>query len=111
MATKQQTERTEALDRLREWVKPGDTVYAIIRHVSASGMQRTIQLVAFTCQDGKPEPVFIGGNVATALGYTWDGAHNGMKVRGAGMDMGFALVYELGQALYHDGYALRHRQL
>lgn len=40
-----------------------------------------------------------------------DHEHNGIKVEGAGMDMGFHLVYSLSQRLFGDGYKLSHRWL
>ena len=46
MATKaQQAEQTEALKRLRAWIKPGDTIHCVLRHVSRSGMLRVIDLL------------------------------------------------------------------
>lgn len=111
MATAKQTEQSEAIERLREWIKPGDTVYTILRHVSSSGMSRVIQLVSFEVRDGKPSPLFIGYNVAKALDYRWDNHKEGIKIGGTGMDMGFALVYELSRALFDDGYAINHRWL
>lgn len=47
-------ERQEAIERLREILKPGDTVYTIIRHVSRSGMQRSIQLLKFPIVEQGP---------------------------------------------------------
>lgn len=37
--------KDEARKRLKEVLKPGDTVYTILRHVSRSGMTRHISLV------------------------------------------------------------------
>ena len=43
MPTKQNIkERDEARARLREILKPGDTVYTVLRHVSASGMSQVL---------------------------------------------------------------------
>jgi hypothetical protein len=99
-------EREEARAMLREWVKPGDTVWTVLRHVSRSGMQRTVSLVVIE-DDGRgngPEVRDIDGAVARALGMTFDRDRGGVKVGGAGMDMGFHLVYELGRALWPEGY-------
>lgn len=99
-------ERAEALARLREWLKPGDTVWTVLRHVSRSGMQRTIELVIIE-DDGRgngPEPREIGWAVARALGMTFDRDRGGVKVGGTGMDMGFHLVYELSRALWPEGF-------
>jgi hypothetical protein len=100
------TERAEALARLRDWLKPGDTVWTVLRHVSRSGMQRTVSLVVIE-DDGNgngPEVRDIDGVVARALGLTFDRDRGGVKVGGAGMDMGFHLVYELGRALWPEGF-------
>ena len=43
MNTKQ--ERQDAIERLRSMLAPGDSVYTILRHVSRSGMSRSISLV------------------------------------------------------------------
>ncbi len=111
--TKKQTEREEAIGRLREWLKPGDTVFCILRHRSASGMSRTIALVKMV--DGDPQ--FLAFNAAVALGWRFDRQREGVKVGGCGMDMGFHLVYELASVLFprvagdadgvSGGYALK----
>lgn len=104
--TTKATERDEALAKLRTMLPPGSTVYTILRHVSRSGMQRSISCVVMT-----PEgPQDVDWLVRRALDLTFDRNHSGVKMEGAGMDMGFALVYSLSFALYR-GYALRHRWL
>lgn len=92
--------RDDARETLRNLVKPGDTVYTILRHVSRSGMQRTIGVVVMA--DGKPFDVT--GWVGKALGWSVDRDRWGVKVGGAGMDMGFHLVYSLSWALWPDGF-------
>jgi len=53
MTTKaQQQEANEAKEWLLDILKPDDTVYLILRHVSTSGMQREIGLVVF--KNGSP---------------------------------------------------------
>lgn len=100
--------KQEALDHLREAFPKGSTVYTILRHVSKSGMLRHISPVALT-PDG---PRYWWMYVATALDLpTVNGMHDAVKVRGAGMDMGFHLAYNLSYVLYGDGYALNHRWL
>jgi hypothetical protein len=88
--------RDEAINKLRELLHPGDTVQTILRHVSRSGMSRSISPV-------------IGGEdvsylVAPAVGYSFDRRHGGVRVSGCGMDAGFHLVYSLSRALYPDGH-------
>lgn len=98
-------EREEALAQLRGWLKPGDTVYTILRHVSRSGMQREIGLcVPLKGGDGK-EPTFIHPNYSASrvLGER-QGKRDGLIVGGCGMDMGFHLVYNLGYNLFPQGF-------
>lgn len=97
----QASERAEFLDKIREHVKPGDTVYTVLRHVSKSGMARDISLILL----GKDGPWDFSGWAAKALGLTWQRDGNGgIRVGGCGMDMGFHLVYELSSALWSNGH-------
>ena len=93
---------------LRESLPVGSTVYCVIRHVSRSGMTRDISLKALGV-DGQGEPYLshLDGIAATVLDMRQ--RNNGIRIGGCGMDMGFALVYELAQRLYGDRYALNHR--
>ena len=100
-------ERAESIERLRSCVKPGQTVYCILRSCARSGMSREISLLVF---DG--ESVFhLDYNAAIVLGYSSKGNGHGVRIGGCGMDMGFALVYELSRALFNDPNALKHRWL
>lgn len=100
MSTKKKTaEREESLATLHRWIKPGDTVFTILRHVSDSGMTRRIDVVAFH----KGEPLFLSYHVARALGLRLDDRKAGVYISGCGMDMGFELVYQLGAALWPGG--------
>lgn len=97
--------RQESLEHLRNLLKPGDTVSTILRHVSRSGMQRRISAVI--ARDG--EVIDITWHAARAMGesvkqrgaYVQDA---GIVMVGCGMDMGFALVYNLSYALYPNGF-------
>lgn len=116
MTTKAQIaadDRAQAIEALNEFLRPGDTVTTVLRHVSASGMSRSISLViAHAYPDGAtPIPFDISYWCARALGDRMDANHGGIKISGCGMDMGFALVYNLGHVLFRDGYALDHHWL
>lgn len=108
MAAHTKSEQAEALARLREWLKPGDTVYTILEHVSSSGMSRAIRFVIPKVdENGKPyflHPnhaigVVLGLRFHTSRGRTTDALH----VQGCGMDMGFDCVYNLGWRLWPNG--------
>lgn len=92
-------EREEAIAELRKILKAGQTVYTVLRHVSASGMARAISL----CVVDGPEFHSIDFHVRRALGYTFDQKHGGLKVGGCGMDM----VYSLGRVVFPEGYGDR----
>lgn len=93
-------EVTEARDRLRELLPPGSTVYVILRHVSRSGMRRSIcPLILF---NGRP--ITLWAEVAKVLGRPVDEVRDGVISGGTGMEMGFELVYSLSHALYPDGF-------
>lgn len=103
-----QAERADALAKLREWIKPGDTVYTVLDHVSASGMSRIIRVVLLRCEDGRTVDLHPNYAVGQVLGLR-HGKRNGREVDGlvmggCGMDMGFELVYQLSRALFADGF-------
>jgi hypothetical protein len=105
---RKENERTEAIATLRRKLSPGDTLYTILRHVSQSGMQRTISVV----RAGNGEIESLDYLIAR-LGYTWKKSSTGygIKVNGAGMDMGFHLVYGISSIVFEDGYAIKHEWL
>jgi hypothetical protein len=108
-------DQAEAIENLKKWLKKGDTIYTILRHRSANGMSRVIDF--YYIEDNRP--MRITWSVAAALGYTYNTKYEGVQVRGAGMDMGFHVVYSLSSKLFsEDGsysheaaYALKHEWL
>ena len=107
---KSEQEKIEAIEKLRELLKPGDTVYTILTHVSRSGMSRSIKPIIF--RDSRPYDLTY--LVCKSKEGTFDRNNGGVKVGGCGMDMGFNLVYNLSYRLFSKdtgvsdgGYALR----
>src|SRR5690242_7664671 len=95
----QRQERDDATTTLRGWIKPGQTVYTILRNVSRSGMSREIGIVLL--EDGVDRhPNYMVGK---ALGYRV-GKRDGLIVGGCGMDMGFHVVYHLARTLWPTGF-------
>lgn len=77
------------------------TVYTVLRHVSASGMTRVIDCYVVR----NNELCIISRNVAKACQDIIDRNYGGIKVKGCGMDMGFAVVNNLSICLFcHDKY-------
>ena len=97
--------KATALEYLHSYLKPGQTVYVILRHASKSGMSRSISAVIPTIsEEGKPGIYDITHLVAQACDLTMDTQHNGVKIGGMGMDMGFALVYDLSRTMWPSGF-------
>lgn len=105
MSKQQDKERDEAIAQLRKWLKPGDTVHTILRHVSKSGMSREIGVVIWV----KGCDLHPNYTIAKALGLR-QGKRDGLIMGGCGMDMGFALVYNLGRVLFPEGFKLAKGQ-
>lgn len=83
---------------LRKLLKPGSTVYGIVRTVSRSGMSRTIDFFVMPTKKGD-RPMYLSGYMATLLGYTRDSS-GALRVSGCGMDMVFHTVYNLSSVLF-----------
>ena len=99
--------KEEAIEKLREVIKEGDTLWTQLHHVTKSGMTRYIGVRLL--KDDYPYNYTY--HVAKALDWKLSDKHEGVKVGGCGMDMGFHLIYSLSHALYGDGYAIKQRWL
>lgn len=95
---KQETQ--EAIARLREMIKPGDTVWTVLRDVSRSGMSRNID--CYLLRDG--DRTWLSRLVARAIGFSFNEKRECLRVGGCGMDMGFHVVSTLSRVLYPGGF-------
>lgn len=94
-----------------EWVETapaGSTIYCVLRHVSRSGMFRIIDL--FVIVDGDVRYLHSLAD-DKRMPFTRDACRDGFRVSGAGMDMGFHVVYSIGRAFREDGYHFNMRWL
>jgi hypothetical protein len=101
-----EVDRLECLDALRKDLPPGTPVYTVVRHVTRDGCTRDISLHFVTRQGDIATCVH---RTATVLGE--DVRNSGVRVRGVGMDMGYALVRRLSTVLHDDPDALTQRWL
>lgn len=91
-------------------LRPRSTVYCVCEHVSKSGMTRHTRLLIPArnpYQKGHLMIRDISGNAAKLCGYR-QAKGGALIVEGCGMDMGFAAVYALGQALWPKGTPKPH---
>lgn len=91
--------RQQTIEKLQTIIRPGDTIYTVLCHVSRSGMQREISL--YTIQDNNPR--YITVYVGIILDYKL-GKRDGLVVNGCGMDIGFHTVYNLSMVLFSAGF-------
>lgn len=103
MASQKQkdAEREEAIAELKQILKPGDTVYTVLRKVSSSGTSRHIDV--YVIQNNRPR--YLTGWAAKACGFRRaDQGYGPLLVGGAGMDMGFHVVYSLASAVFRGSF-------
>jgi hypothetical protein len=94
------TPKDVAKGYLLEVLKPGDTVYTVLKHVSSSGMSRRIDVLVVTKDGGIRNITHL---VAPVTGFKRSKVDGALTVSGCGMDMGFHVVYSLSRALFEDG--------
>jgi hypothetical protein len=111
MTKQQQSERNEYVTKLRETLKPGDTLHTVLRSVSRTGTSRVIDIYHFYVdpQTGEVQKDWLSYWIAKACGFTFQdqrGKPEGIKISGCGMDIGFSIVYDLGRTLYPNGFGV-----
>ena len=98
-------ERQEALEKLKSWIKKGDTLHTTVKHVSRSGMMRHISVRHLKATDNPERPVNVLNydyHIARVLDLPEAPNYQGVKIGGCGMDMGFHLIYSLSRSLFKD---------
>jgi len=97
--------KAQCIVNLKALIKPGDTVRTSCLHVSSSGMSRRISFYIVDPRDN--EIINIDHFVSVITDYKHSDK-GGLIVNGCGMDMGFAVVYSLGLALWSNGTDTPH---
>lgn len=92
------------LDLFRLGLRVGDTVYSVLRHVSASGMSRSIDF--YIIKNGRP--IWITGTIANLLKIKRSNSGEGVTIKGCGTDVGFDVVYSLGKTIWPNGTPKPH---
>lgn len=129
MKNQQQAEAKQALRQLLDSNATAThaqrpTLHTILRHVSKSGLSRDISVKLATTQGHILDVTYM---CAEILGQklTHRNGYNTITIKGAGMDMGFEIVYRVSRAVYGDnpitpeqqqadrdaGYVIRHEWL
>ena len=103
-------DKLDAISKLKEFVKEGDTLYTDVKHVSKSGMTRHMKVVQLQVYKNKATPSYWHYFIAKALDLPMNKDYQ-VIVRGCGMDMGFHLIENLSRVLYGKGDAIKQRWL
>jgi hypothetical protein len=102
MSTLEQTrtEQQEACDYLRELFADDSKpeIRTVLRHVTASGMSRDISL--FYVKNNQIVNITYHAGLALGWRLVERNGSRAVRVGGAGMDMGFHLVYTLARTIY-----------
>jgi len=91
--------KTEAINRLKEVIKKGDTLHTQLTHVSQSGMMRHIKVRQLK------NSTALDWSRLVSIALDWKeaknrfGGYNGIKVGGCGMDMGFHVILSIDKLL------------
>ncbi len=100
---KKQAEQEQAKESLRQLLaKANYTVYTDVKHVSRSGMSRIIESYITIDNQIETLPPYLLDNAGFYVKRAKNG--EGWNMGGCGMDMGFALVYDISQFLYPQGF-------
>jgi predicted nucleotidyltransferase len=102
-----EVQRDTAIQKLREVITPGATIYVVLRRKNQLGTCRWLEF--YHVHDGELKR--ITWDVALAIQCEYCREHDAVKVTGSGLDVGFASVDSLGDALFSTGRALKHRWL
>jgi hypothetical protein len=97
----QRAAQAEAIADLKQSLRPGDIVWTSLKQVSSSGMSRHIGVHTVPSKDTILTHTF---RVSKALQMRVSDKDDGLVVGGAGMDMGFHVVYSLSRTLYPEGF-------
>lgn len=100
-AEQRQIDKAEALETLRRHVPKGGTIWAVLRHVSRSGMLRSLDFYTFdACEDGSIVKIRLTWACACALGYTYNTNRETLDVGGCGFDAADDVRGHLSRALF-----------
>jgi hypothetical protein len=97
MSKQTEQEKADAIKQLRSEIKPGTTLRTILRHVTKSGMSRSVSVIQIKRDGSTYEWDYL---ISKALDTKIDEYNGGLKVGGCGFDAQFEIVYRLSLALY-----------
>ena len=88
---------------LTYYINEGDTIYTVLRSVAPSGMSRTMSLKVAT-DKGVIQDLTYYASIVLDYPLVEVNGSRAIRVGGAGMDLGFHVVYSLARVLFRDKY-------
>ena len=114
--SQKQAEKAKIIEDMKAHIAPGDTLYTIVRHRSASGMYRAVDVYQF-----KPEVqsgISLGvtrlrwtWSIAKVLNYRYDTKHEAIGVKGCGFSAECEIVSDLASVLFGNRASLRQETI
>jgi len=102
-----EVQRDTAVKRLREVIAPGATIYVLLRHKNKLGTCRWLEFYHIHYGQLK----CITWDVALAIQGKYCRERDALEVTGAGLDVGYASVRDLSEALFGPSRPLTHKWL
>lgn len=102
-----EVQRDTAIQKLREVITTGATIYVVLRRKNQLGTCRWLEF--YHVHEGELKR--ITWDVAIAIQDEYSREHDAVKITGSGLDVGFASVATLAETLFGDSRALRHQWL
>jgi hypothetical protein len=99
-----EVQRDTAIQKLREVITPGATIYVVLRRKNQLGTCRWLEF--YHVHEGELKRITLDVALAIQCEYCHD--QYALKVTGSGLDGGFASVDNLGDALFGTGRELKH---
>lgn len=103
-----QEKRKTALAYLRRVLRPGKTVYFLVRSRSKSGMSKRLDF--FTLHKGVLVPLTGWFSWVLDIPMGFNAPRDGLIIKGCGFDPGFHTVYNIGRTLWPKGFKLAKNQ-
>lgn len=105
---KAQTEKERAIEYLKErFVKPGCTIYTILRHVTHEGTTRFLDV--YCIKDN--EPYRITHSVAEVTGYKYNRHWEAIRIPGYGFCADTEIAHAIGRALFGNDESINARRI
>ena len=102
-----EVQRDTAVKKLRGVIAPGATIYVLLRRKNKLGNCRWLEF--YHIHDGQLK--CITWDVALAIQAEYCREHDAVKFTGAGLDVGYASVRDLSDALFGTSRPLTHKWL